>query len=49
VMAALERLNWLDQAEHDALSSFARPTLRNHKRLAVGSVRPVLRDLVTAV
>ena len=49
VMAALERLNWLNQAEHDALSSFARPTLRNHKRLAVGSVRPVLRDLVTAV
>jgi L-asparaginase II len=49
VMAALERLGWLDAGEREALSSFARPTLRNHKRLAVGTVRPVFRDLVTAV
>jgi len=49
VMAALERLGWLDEGERQALSNFARPTLRNHKRLAVGTVRPVFRDLVTAV
>jgi L-asparaginase II len=49
VMAALERLGWLDEGEREALSTFARPTLRNHKRLAVGTVRPVFRDLVTAV
>jgi L-asparaginase II len=49
VVAALERLGWLDEGEREALSNFARPTLRNHKRLAVGTVRPVFRDLVTAV
>lgn len=49
VVAALERLGWLDQGEREALSNFARPTLRNHKRQAVGTVRPVFRDLVTAV
>jgi L-asparaginase II len=49
VMAALERLGWLEEGEREALSSFARPTLRNHKRLAVGTVRPVFQDLVTAV
>jgi len=49
VMAALERLGWLEQAEREALSKFAQPTLRNHKRQAVGTVRPVFRDLVTAV
>jgi L-asparaginase II len=49
VMAALERLGWLDEGERKALTSFALPTLRNHKRLAVGTVRPVFRDLVTAV
>ena len=49
VMAALERLGWLDNGEADALSSFARPTLRNHKRVAVGTVRAVLQDIVTAV
>jgi L-asparaginase II len=49
VVAALERLGWLDQGEREALSNFAHPTLRNHKRLAVGTVRPVFRDLVTAV
>ena len=47
VMAALERLGWLEDAEREALSHFARPGLRNHKRVVVGSVRPVL-DLVTA-
>jgi len=45
VMAALERLGWLDQAERQALSNFATPTLRNHNRLAVGTVRPVFRIL----
>ncbi|MDQ6712108.1 MAG: asparaginase [Candidatus Dormibacteraeota bacterium] len=49
VMAALERLGWLEQAERDALGNFATPTLRNHKRVAVGTVRPIFRDLVTAV
>jgi L-asparaginase II len=49
VMAALERLGWLDQGEREALSNFATPTLRNHKRLEVGTVRPAFRDLVTAV
>ncbi len=49
VMAALERLGWLEQGEREALSKFAQPTLRNHKRQAVGTVRPVFRDLVTAV
>jgi L-asparaginase II len=49
VIAALERLGWLDEGEREALGKFARPTLRNHKRLAVGTVRPVLSDLVTAV
>ena len=49
VMAALERLGWLEEAEREALRSFAEPTLRNHKRLAVGTVRPAFRGLVTAV
>ena len=49
VMAALERLGWLDQGEGEALRNFATPTLRNHKRVAVGTVRPAFRDLVTAV
>ena len=49
VMAALEQLGWLDQGERAGLSGFAMPTLRNHKRVAVGTVRPVFRDLVTAV
>jgi L-asparaginase II len=49
VMTALERLGWLDLSERKALSTFALPTLRNHKREAVGTVRPVFRDLVTAV
>jgi L-asparaginase II len=48
VMAALERLGWLEAGEREALSNFAHPTLRNHKRLAVGTVRPAFRDLVTA-
>ena len=41
VMAALDQLGWLDPGERDALSSFAAPNLRNHRRLVVGSVRPV--------
>ena len=49
VVAALERLGWLDEGEREALSNFAHPTLRNHKRQAVGTVRPAFRDLVTAV
>jgi L-asparaginase II len=49
VVAALGRLGWLDPGEREALSNFAHPTLRNHKRQAVGTVRPVFRDLVTAV
>jgi L-asparaginase II len=49
VMAVLERLGWLDEREQEALGNFARPTLRNHKRLAVGTVRPVFQHLVTAV
>jgi L-asparaginase II len=48
VMAALERLEWLGAAEREALDSFARPTLRNHKRVAVGTVRPILEKPVTA-
>jgi L-asparaginase II len=49
VMAALERLGWLEPGEREALRSFAEPTLRNHKRLAVGTVRSAFRDLVTGV
>ncbi|TMD20575.1 MAG: asparaginase [Chloroflexi bacterium] len=49
VMAALDRLGWLKPAERQALSAFARPTLRNHRRLAVGIVRPVLQLDVTAM
>ena len=48
VMAALQRLEWLDPAEAEALAGFAHPTLRNHKRVAVGLVRPVLELRVTA-
>src|SRR5229473_3135999 len=39
VVAALGRLGWLDPGEREALSNFAHPTLRNHKRQAVGTVR----------
>jgi L-asparaginase II len=42
VMAALESLGWLEEGEREALKSFALPSLRNHKRAVVGSVRPVL-------
>jgi len=48
VMAALERLGWLGEGEGAALRSFALPSLRNHKRVVVGSVRPVLELAVTA-
>ena len=49
VMAALDRLGWLRPGEREALSAFARPTLRNHRRMAVGIVRPVLQFAVTAM
>lgn len=50
VIAALERLGWLAGEEYQALARFAHPILRNFRRLAVGTVEPVLRDLqVTAV
>jgi L-asparaginase II len=49
VMAALSRLGWLEPAEADRLSRFARPPLRNVRHLEVGVVRPLLPDLVTAV
>jgi L-asparaginase II len=48
VIAALERLGWLEEGEREALASFALPSLRNHKRVVVGSVRPVLDLPVTA-
>ena len=48
-MAALIRLGWLEPAEADRLSRFARPPLRNVRHLEVGVVRPLLPDLVTAV
>jgi L-asparaginase II len=48
VMAALERLGWLEAGEREALESFALPSLRNHKRIVVGSVRPMLQLDVTA-
>jgi L-asparaginase II len=40
VVAALERLGWLEPREREALERFARPTLRNVRKLAVGTVRP---------
>ena len=49
VMAALERLGWLQPGEGETLGAFARPTLRNHRRMAVGTVRPVLQFAVTAM
>ncbi|HEX3629123.1 MAG TPA: asparaginase [Candidatus Dormibacteraeota bacterium] len=49
VMAALEQLGWIDATEAQALSSFASPNLKNHRRVVVGSVRPVLQLPVTAV
>ncbi|MEA2668539.1 MAG: hypothetical protein QOJ33_1473 [Chloroflexota bacterium] len=42
VMAALTDLGWLAPAEQHALDRFAHPTLRNHKGLEVGRVRPLL-------
>ena len=49
VMAALDQLGWLEPGERQALASFAEPNLRNHRRVVVGSVRPVLRLSVTAM
>jgi L-asparaginase II len=42
VLAALTELGWLDEAEQNDLDRFAHPTLRNHKGLTVGRVRPLL-------
>ena len=42
VMAALEQLGWIEPSERAALERFAQPTLRNYRRLAVGTVRPLV-------
>jgi len=42
VVAALNQLGWLDWAETEALSRYARPMLRNHKGVEVGRVRPLI-------
>jgi L-asparaginase II len=42
VMAALEQLGWLEPAERQALASFAKPELRNHRRVVVGAVYPAV-------
>ena len=42
VMAALDQLGWLEPAERQALSSFAEPQLRNHRRTVVGAVHPAV-------
>jgi L-asparaginase II len=39
-VAALERLGWLEPHERQALDRFAHPSLRNYRRLVVGTVRP---------
>jgi L-asparaginase II len=49
VMSALEQLGWLDDGEREALASFGQPNLRNHRRVVVGSVRPVFALPVTAM
>ncbi|MEO6796889.1 MAG: asparaginase [Candidatus Dormibacter sp.] len=49
VMAALSQLGWLEPAEAASLSRYARPALRNVRGLEVGTVRPLLPDLVTGV
>jgi L-asparaginase II len=43
VMAALAGLGWLTADEQQALARFTQPTLRNHKGLEVGRVRPLLQ------
>jgi hypothetical protein len=42
-MAALAGLGWLTAGEQQALARFTQPTLRNHKGLEVGRVRPLLQ------
>jgi L-asparaginase II len=49
VIAALEQLGWLQPGEPDALRSFAQPDLRNHRKVVVGSVRPLVDLRVTAM
>jgi L-asparaginase II len=41
VLRAMAGLRWLDEGEEQALASFARPKLRNHRRIEVGTVEPV--------
>jgi L-asparaginase II len=49
VVAALEQLGWLEAKEREALVAFARPDLRNHRKVVVGSVRAILEVPVTAM
>ena len=49
VMAALNRLGWLEAPETAALARYAQPVLRNVRQMEVGQVRPFTPDLVTAV
>ena len=41
VLRAMAGLGWLDEGEEQALASFGRPKLRNHRRIEVGEVEPV--------
>ena len=41
VLRAMAGLGWLDEGEEQALASFARPRLRNHRRIEVGTVEPL--------
>src|SRR2546427_114227 len=49
VMAALERLGWLDPGERDALTSFSPANPRQHKRGAGGNGRPLFPGPLTAL
>ena len=49
VIAALERLGWLEGEEQQALANLAHPILLNRRKLAAGTVEPVLYLPVTAV
>ena len=49
MVAALEQLGWLQPGERQALTSFAKPDLRNHRKVVVGSVRPLVDLRVTAM
>ena len=45
VIAAMERLDWLEGEEQQALANLAHPILLNRRKLAVGTVEPVLEEL----